>query len=1792
MITNDVVIKNASLTNSLNMTGLKMANCAIEINREVLLSNYTPEILSTTWSVLCQFIAKNYHQGKGTYIKGFGTFTFDNYKVDLEGTTNQFIRDKKLRSPVFIVSSEFNENIKPGHYTENGIIYYNQKQNNSVNHVKLNFSEISYAISISKEETSTIINHLINHLSESIRMNNFKNKVMPDVGELILNRNILGVKFNEDLIIQSRTQTQRYNFVKKNMLLNMDVSSAQNTMANNLTNPYKSIEKLRPAVSVLTKIEPSVDEYMRKQIGINIKKIPKHEIQNISRPFSQSGSIPINFINDSTKKVYIFKLKLNHLNLPNDLLESFEYFKGIIISNMKKYDQEGIGSINKAHCIDAIIEANIHPKMTKELCKNIVHIYNKGAKHVEYMKFITNLLKDCKHTLNKTNTIQPYFHLPQEDKKLAKSIINKDKYNISLVNKDILASPKHSNIIHNKKTEINNVKKEIQLVEALIPKLTIQYRNSLEQNISYNEFMNILSQYNIAFPKEKIIQILNFLDIPNINAFSLNNLIFCFKNTKIVKADSLISSKHEKSLGDDIITIYLKVKDIIYLKGGFNFLFQNNKMQLTKNDFILKLKSPVSPYEEETLSCLYDYIVKTNRMLTVNDFHIHFASNEIKFDSNFENKAIHTIIQEIEKKHLKMEQYFDNLLKYNTNTNNKVISRNDFISIMQKEQYKFSALELDYIFTYLDVKKDNVLDKEEFMSKINHEQLPLTKIQAIIKKHNIDIEDLAHRMNIDINIPNQKYTFDMFKDKIKKIDNTLSDEFILSMFNSLKNKESDNFIYSHSLLDALNFSRKEHLRNIAEGKPSNYIPSFKQHYISTIRKAISYQEMKKHLENADNTCCGLLTPDEYTRVFRKAIPQFGDEEHIKYARISNMCDDNKNLKYPQWLNLIFYDEKNDNFNLIVNAIINDLQGRFNGNIDLLIKHISKSSQGITTDEMKHFLINELSIKNVQMKTLTKLDVDANGIISSQDLNSILKRYQKTAFFKYDNKSELPNINLYPSETLDSNKVKLIVKKIKHYMKLNNINEGCLFKMIDKNNDGFISNPDFNETIDTILPLPPSIKDQLFNYLDYYHNGLIDLETFEYRFKDYDSSNTLALNKNSVERKILSAFSEFILKNKMLNDIEIFNLIDKDNDGIINIDDLKNFAEHILEQDKRELLNIKLDRVLETLSLTKNKHVGLNDLKIYMDEIKGKENKDRKYTTINECDILKTTTNQNLYPNKLNVDWINSVIERFGLFISEEYDSIKEFMYNNTEDHSEKFTFNDFLRFHNNNYKFFKDGFNLTKDELLAVFTSLDSQKKKYLTQNDLENKLQIFDYYKKMHNDIKRFLSDNFNSGVDAFKIFIKPKSFEDKEQFVKSPSSKNSITHKEFFDAINYFFPKKYTSNTILKYISKYFNGSNQEITFIHFNYLYYDSIKSNHHFLKNKFNDIKLINKNFYLSKSQSNFFSPKHKFSYTSFDTDPLLKIKRLIHLCKYDLDSIFLTAKALSKDGKHLNKFQFRNLIKQLNLGFTNVEIDYIMKKSGLTFDGFINLNDFIIYLKNQDPLLYKAFQNSTHIVGEIKQMIYKYYSNPLLCFQNSIKIGSIKLDFETFKNIITDMYKKEQRQQPNFTQIKTAFDVIDLRKDGMIDLNEWTKSFGFISGNLDINENNLNIPNGNIFDDNYKSNKMSMSQEIKNRKILREWESSSDVKDIYKIILKHKKIIKKHLKKTYFMETNEMLVQSDNLVTILKEFLPEMKLSNTQWKMLVMIGKSNDYNLIDVDLFFVMIEALAKSTINRLRKKFK
>ena len=274
--------------------------------------------------------------------------------------------------------------------------------------------------------------------------------------------------------------------------------------------------------------------------------------------------------------------------------------------------------------------------------------------------------------------------------------------------------------------------------------------------------------------------------------------------------------------------------------------------------------------------------------------------------------------------------------------------------------------------------------------------------------------------------------------------------------------------------------------------------------------------------------------------------------------------------------------------------------------------------------------------------------------------------------------------------------------------------------------------------------------------------------------------------------------------------------------------------------EQELSKAKLERVMMSLSLSKNFQIGLSDIREFINLC----NKNKEYINLKE--VFKLTSNQNLSEEKKNKDLTNDIIERLGMFISEKYDSIEEFFEEITkEKHSDKLKFEDFINFHEKNYELFNNGFNLTKNELISIFTSLDSQKKDYLTLDDLKNKLQIiFNFYNKMHIDVKNFIRENFKNGLNAFKFFIRKKNILDDDKILKN---KYFITLKEFFDTFENFFPKKYSTNTILKYIKKYFkisvsnnkndlNNKKDTISFQEFNYIYFDAFQSDKSFLKNR--------------------------------------------------------------------------------------------------------------------------------------------------------------------------------------------------------------------------------------------------------------------------------------------------------------------------------------------------------------------
>ena len=1876
-------INSAALCNDLNSKGFSLANQGYILNRKDFISNYSQDIIEACWSSLSINVIQNYQKGKGTYIKGFGTFTFKNSDINLEGTTNENIRNKKPKLPVFIVSKELCERFCAGEYTrQNGIIYYNQKESKNIPITKLNMADMAYSLSMSKEEAGNLLKHLIIHIRDCILDKSFKNKTLPGLGVLMNRNNLLAVKFNDEFIKDILFKNEKLVFTKKNISLDNDFDSAQNVMANECLTPFENIQKLKATKALNTLFEKSGKDYAKINYGIDIHdntKYPEHEIKFIKNKNTRKS---FDFINDSKRKnaTFISSIKKNIINetsnplsiLDEKTLKTLEYYKGILIKNCKNYDHLRSGRISKGDIINAMVKSNINNKIDYNIAKKIVEGYIK-TEDAEYMKFIAILIKDSRYLLikksnnninfdsfkrenffsvdkkksngfndtknrfisgynsrniafNKSNNFTKnlsYTNIKSEEEKNPNSIskttlINNtvQDYNKTTVsNSTNLSNPlfkSATNFFHNRQKETEECRQKLSTIVTLLPELKRKYLISLDQKMSYEEFMNILRNYDILYPKNLIISLLNFIEIPDINGFSLRELDSRIKACKILNAG--ISS-------EELNEIMKKLKDVIYINGGEKFLFNNeiNPNNTLDCDMFIQILGEKVPYDEDILINVFTYLVKTDRAFNKNDFIKYFANPETKvvYDEICFRRMMEKIIDLISRKHFQAQEFYDYLVLNNYSTYDKVITRINWIKYLQKENLGFSAEDLDNLFNWIDTKKDGVIDNEEFLNKYKHTLKPLTDLQNIIHDNKLDIEDLAHHMGIPIS-EIVKYDYETFKQKMKTLNYTYPEGYMKSIFNDMKEKYKNKYeVNSKKFLDEINYIKP----------PENY-KSFTQNYMNLVKSRTTHDKFKEVFEKLDNDGLGVLSKLDYVKAVGNILPELTDDDHMRFLRITNMFSKTGEVKYPELLNLIFFynnDKLSDKFMKLCHVLSNLLKTECKNDVESLMYLIEKGStkkaniigihKPLTPDQVKSFLTKKNL--DIPLHIIQKLDVDSDGLISFEDLTSVLKRFIHTSFFKYTNDSSSPDINLYSKEQMSIEKFTNIAKRLKDYMKSKNISEIGLFKKFDKDNDGFISCIDFNSTIGSIIPLPPSMRDQFFNFLDFYKNGLVDLETFISRLNNFTKTNILVQNNNKVENEILQELKNFVIKNKNLSDNEIFAAMDKDCDGMINITDLKTFLVKDLMMSESGFSKAILERVMMSLSLSKNFQIGLNDIR----ELINLSNENKEHMNLKE--VFKLTSNQNLSTEKKNKDWTNDVIERLGMFISEKYDSIEEFFEEVTKEKNiNKLRFEDFITFHEKNYELFNNGFNLTKDELLSIFTSLDSQKKDYLTLDDLKNKLQIFNFYNKMHIDVKNFLRENFRNGLDAFKFFIRKKNILDDDKILKN---KYFITLKEFFDTFENFFPKKYSTNTILKYVKKYFrisvtNNTNNltnkkdTINFQEFNYIYFDDFQSNESFLSNKVIDTKLMTnrdeielrtKNDLINSPQNNFYYSnlfKKKFSklITPFDNEPLNKIKRILCSSKYDLQKFFDTAELLCGKGNYIiNKYQFRNIIKELNIGLTNLEIDQIMFKCGKeSHDGNLNLKEFRKYLYSQNSVIDEGKKNLGEIMGEIKSLIYKYYSNPLICFENNDIFHDGKIDFDRYKNIIYDMYNREEKELPNFTLIKNSFDAIDLRKDGIIDRMEWCRAFASYNGKLDFKKEN--VSNGFEFFDKKKKrtfNSQELNKISHKRKILRDWETSGDVSYIYKYINKNRKLIREKISKCNFVLTGDgiQLIHADNLINILKDTVPGLQLSQTQWKMIVNVaqGERTD-GLININDFFKILEITSNNMASHpiMKKKIK
>ena len=436
-------------TNIINKTALNSFNKWGGITFSDILSNYPKELIDNCWNVFAQTIIENYLKGKGTFIKNFGTFTFTNEEYNLEGTTNEYIRDIKKRSPIFIVSKEYIDYLKPGIYNDKyGLIYNTQKENKNINIVKLNLSKISLSLNVSKEEVYTIINAILKNMSDSIRRMQFKGKMIPGIGSFLLKNNIFGVKFEKEFANEIAEKSQKLYHIKKNFRFCMETKDSQGTRQRNINDIDKAEREMRSKISTITKISSSADNWLKRNMDIDIKKdIGDEDDYNKNKnKFYINARSKLNMNKEKNEFLVDQRYYRNYprqnlygLKIPQDILESIYKNKSILIRAMKQIDNHGDGIIPKFEFINTFHKQNCHHALRIELIEKIVDVYinnDPSVIMIQYENLIRELCKDIKYIVDNEYNLFPInkykYSIPPNNKRaVSQNMFSRDTGNLN-----------------------------------------------------------------------------------------------------------------------------------------------------------------------------------------------------------------------------------------------------------------------------------------------------------------------------------------------------------------------------------------------------------------------------------------------------------------------------------------------------------------------------------------------------------------------------------------------------------------------------------------------------------------------------------------------------------------------------------------------------------------------------------------------------------------------------------------------------------------------------------------------------------------------------------------------------------------------------------------------------------------------------------------------------------------------------------------------------------------------------------------------------------------------------------------------------------------------------------------------------------------------------------------------------------------------------------------------------------------------------------------------------------------
>ncbi|CDW83096.1 cysteine protease family c02 [Stylonychia lemnae] len=554
----------------------------------------------------------------------------------------------------------------------------------------------------------------------------------------------------------------------------------------------------------------------------------------------------------------------------------------------------------------------------------------------------------------------------------------------------------------------------------------------------------------------------------------------------------------------------------------------------------------------------------------------------------FEHKALFKLIVELKKKNISFVEMF-NACDINDDTRVNIAEIQRFIEGLSPE---FKQKELHALMNYLDIDKNGLVDKDEFIRQLNKGEQTYRQSQ-VLNKQLIDRQKISQPGQQQMGRSQAAQRDNLFEE----VDVGGGDQSVFGFVDNLFSKKKDNTVQDkppakqvqakqNDVLDADTQRRKNIIMKM-EKEGQNFNTFFNSMKAIVERGAINLGQLLSKLENSYPT---ISTQDRSFLVRGVMI----DAKRIDYVQLEQLFTRfSKNLQ-PTVSNT---------FSIIAGNIIRRMGGLQPHDA---IRQFFRAQNIRENDSLSEVDFNNLfsgkfeQITKFQLEQAFKsLDVELDGFIQVSDLIDVLASYndsqQKNSTFNIkDIGLIIPGFESMSPRTRCDELIQLIIAELnKKNMKPINV-----YKMADIKNTGAVQIGVLEQTFRKILPSMKSeiIQESLNAFNCKTTRDMVTRQDFETLFQDDQNQfipNSQSLSsknlqqttnlRSSAQSLVPQAEEEYLvwirkLDNAMLRERispgVAFRAADINHNGVVTVDELKDSIKRLIPQDTLSLVDLK------------------------------------------------------------------------------------------------------------------------------------------------------------------------------------------------------------------------------------------------------------------------------------------------------------------------------------------------------------------------------------------------------------------------------------------------------------------------------------------------------------------------------------------------------------------------------------------------------------------------------------------